>query len=135
MKPVLVLLSLGACATTLTDLDREPSARAGSAVRLDLVPHGDANHTFPALVDAKLPGADRLARQITFELGATAAVDVELCVAGGTVASIAITKPSGLPAFDAAVTEDARAWQFAPLPGPTHLKSCEQATITYRPRA
>ena len=140
MKPVLLLFATGvalsACASTsTTGLDVQTAAAPAGAIRLDLVPHDDSSHTFPALVEAHLPSADRLGSQIRYELGANATVDVELCVAGAAVTSIAITKPSGLPAFDAAVTDDARAWRFAPLPGPASLKSCERATITYRPHA
>jgi len=139
MKPVLVLSllsSLGACATTstMTGLDRDPSG--ASSVRLDLVPHADATRTFPDLVTARLPTADRLANQIRYELGESASIDVRLCVAAvGRVESIAITRRSNLPAFDDSVLADAKSWQFAAMPGPATLRTCEQATITYRPRA
>jgi len=60
---------------------------------------------------------------------------VKLCVAAaGRVESIAITRGSRMPAFDASVLADARDWQFAAQPGPSALRTCEQATITYRTR-
>lgn len=129
-------LVLGACATGTVGLDRETAPRSG--VQLDLVRHGDADatRTFPALVAAQLPGADGLATEIRTELGQTASLEVHLCVApGGTVRSIEVTRSSNLPAFDQAVVTDARHWQFAALPGPAELRTCERATITYRPRA
>ncbi|MBA3457460.1 MAG: hypothetical protein H0T42_30545 [Deltaproteobacteria bacterium] len=136
MKSVLsmsvLVTSLGACATTSTlHLNRDEPA--GSLVQLDLVPHQDATQVFPSLLEGRLPGADRLASQIRYELGETASVDVRLCVAGGRVASIAITRSSQLPAFDESVMSDAKSWQFAGMPGPANLRTCEQATITYRP--
>lgn len=132
-----VLLSawlLGACATGNVGLDREISPRA--SVKLDLVPHRDATRTFPAVVDARLPSADRLSNQVLTELGDTASLEVRLCVAAaGSVASIEVTRSSKFPAFDQAVIVDAQSWQFASLPGPGNLKTCERATVTYRPRA
>lgn len=133
---VLGSLLLAACATTRAVVEPDASPRTG-AVRLDLVPAAaDTLRTFPALVEARLPGADRMARSIRHELGEAASLEVRLCVAtAGHVESIAITRGSRLPAFDAAVIADARAWRFAALPGPAHLRTCEQATVTYRPRA
>jgi len=139
MKLVLlssVLLSgLGACASTSTlGLPREASAT--SSVRLELVPHPDATRTFPAVIAARLPTADRLAGPIRYELGDAASVEVKLCVAApGQVESIAITRSSNLAAFDDSVVADAKRWRFEPMPGPATLRTCEQATITYRPRA
>ncbi len=135
MKSALILSAvLGACATTSTTaLDREDSA--GGSVRLDLVPHADATRTFPAVIAAHLPTADRLASSIRYELGDSASVDVKLCVApGGRVQSIAITRSSSFATFDESVVADAKTWQFEATPGPVTLRTCEQATITYRPR-
>lgn len=129
---VLSLSTLGACATRAAVVDPGGTSRGVAGVHLELAAPADATHTFPALVAAALPSADRLGRQIRFELGTTAAVEVELCVAGGAVASVAITRPSRLPAFDASVVSDARAWRFAALPGPRELRTCERATVTYR---
>lgn len=138
MKTIVLLsaLLLGACATGTLGLDREVAPRA--RVTLDLAPHADAEATrrFPALVDARLPSADRLGREIRTELGEAASVEVTLCVAAaGTVETIEITRSSRLPSFDAAVKADAPAWQFERRPGPAGLRSCERATITYRPHA
>lgn len=134
--PSLAVLScFGACATTST-LNVEREEPAGSSVRLDLVPHADATRTFPAVIAARLPTADRLAAQLRYELGDAASVDVRLCVAAaGQVESIAITRGSNLPAFDDSVIADAKTWQFEVMPGPATLRTCEQATITYRPRS
>jgi len=139
MKTILLssvlVSSLGACATTSSlGLAREDAAT--SSVRLDLVPHADARRSFPAVITAHLPTADRLAGQLRYELGAVAAVEVTLCVtARGEVESIAITRSSNLAAFDDSVLADAKSWQFEAMPGPATLRTCEQATVTYRPRA
>lgn len=135
LLPLFLASSLGACATTST-LQVEREEPAGSSVQLDLVPHADATRTFPAVIAAHLPTADRLASQIRYELGSAASVDVRLCVAAaGRVESIAITRGSNLPAFDESVIADATSWQFAAMPGPATLRTCEQATITYRPHS
>jgi TonB family protein len=135
LTSVFLLAGFGACATTST-LNVEREEPASSSVQLDLVPHTDATRTFPAVVAARLPTADRLASQIRYELGESASVDVRLCVAaGGSVESIAITRGSNLPAFDDSVIADASSWQFAAMPGPATLRTCEQATITYRPHS
>lgn len=133
--PALALLScFGACATTST-LHADRDEPSGSSVRLDLVPHADATRAFPEVVAVRLPTADRLAGPIRHELGDTASVEVRLCVAAaGRVESIAITRSSNLPAFDDSVMTDAKSWQFAAMPGPATLRTCEHATITYRPR-
>jgi hypothetical protein len=105
---------LGGCASSVTALEREgafDTSRRGS-IQLDLVAHADATRTFPSVIEARLPTADRLASQIRFELGDRAAVDVRLCVAAaGTVDSITVLRSSTLPAFD------------------------DDATITYQPRS
>ena len=130
-----LLSSLGACATTST-LGLAGEDASSSSVHLDLVPHADATRTFPAVITARLPSADRLAGQIRYELGDAASVEVTLCVAArGQVESIAITRSSNLAAFDDSVLADAKSWQFEAMPGPATLRTCEQATVTYRPRA
>ena len=129
-------LLLGACAAGAVAVERDPAP--GTRVQLDLAvrPSADASRAFPAIVHANLPSADRSARQIRHELGETASVEVRLCVAAsGHVDSIAITRGSNLPAFDASVIADAQRWRFAASPGPSELRTCERATITYRPRA
>jgi len=129
-------LILGACAAGSVATPRDTTS--GARVHLDLAvrPTAEASRTFPEVVAASLPSADRSARQIRHELGETASVEVQLCVAAsGQVDSIAITRSSNLAAFDAAVIADARSWRFAATPGPEALRTCERATITYRPRA
>ncbi len=134
MKTVLLsAMLLGACATTGTaTLDRE--AHAGSRVQLDLAPHADANRLFPAAIDPRLPSADRVAHQILAQLGDTASIEVKLCVAPeGRVSSVEVLRSSNLTAFDDSVMADAMHWEFAALPGPANVRTCERATITYRP--
>lgn len=134
MKSVMLSAILfTACATTGTPtLDRE--AHAGSRVQLDLVPHADANRVFPEAIDPRLPSADRLSHRIRAELGDAASVEVRLCVAPeGRVSSVEVLRGSSLAAFDQSVIADAMSWQFAALPGPDSVRTCEQAKITYRP--
>ncbi|MBA3465327.1 MAG: TonB family protein [Deltaproteobacteria bacterium] len=134
MKSVLILVALGACATTGTStLDREPHS-TGSRVHLDLAVHADAQRLFPAAIDPRLPSADRLAPQILAELGNRASIEVKLCVAPeGRVSSVEVLKSSTLTAFDQSVMADAMSWQFSALPGPANVRTCERATITYLP--
>jgi TonB family protein len=136
MKSVMLSAILfSACATTGTPtMDRE--THAGSRVQLDLVPHADAARVFPAAIDPRLPSADRLAHQIRAELGESASLEVKLCVAPeGKVSSVEVLRGSNLAAFDQSVIADAMSWQFAALPGPESVRTCERATITYRPHA
>lgn len=136
MKSVMMFAFLiSACATTGTPtLDRE--THAGSRVQLDLVPHADAARVFPAAIDPRLPSADRVAHQIRAELGDSASIEVKLCVAPeGRVSSVQVLRGSNLAVFDQSVIADAMTWQFASLPGPDSVRTCERATITYRPHA
>ena len=88
----------------------------------------------PQAIDPQLRSADRLARTIDAQLGQQASVDVRLCVTpAGRVASATLARGSSLDTFDAAVLSDVQAWQFAAMPGPESLQSCELATIVYRP--
>jgi TonB family protein len=132
---VTAALLFSACATTGTPSTfGTEGARTGSRVQLDLVPHADAARVFPAAIDPRLPRADRLATQILSTLGDTASLEVRLCVAPqGTVASVEVLRGSSLAAFDQSVIADAMGWQFEALPGPTGVKTCERATITYHP--
>jgi TonB family protein len=127
---------LGGCAVSSVSTPRETTPVGHVQLDLAVRPTAEASRTFPALVAASLPTADRSARQIRHELGETASVEVRLCVAAsGSVESIEIARSSSLSVFDAAVIADARSWRFAPTPGPESLRTCERATITYRPRA
>jgi len=135
MKSVLLLSGLlAACATTSTPTTLEPEPHTGSRVQLDLAPHADATRVFPAAMDPRLPSADRLAPQILAELGDRASIEVRLCVAPeGRVSSVEVLKSSSLQVFDQSVMTDAMRWQFAAQPGPETVRTCERATITYRP--
>ena len=136
MKSVMLSAILfTACATTGTPtMDRE--THAGSRVQLDLVPHADATRVFPSAIDPRLPSADRVAHQIRAELGESASIEVKLCVAPeGKVSSVEVLRGSNLAVFDQSVIADAMSWQFATLPGPDSVRTCERATITYRPHA
>lgn len=136
MKSILLsAIMFTACATTTTPtLDRETHTR--SHLHLDLVPHADAARVFPGAIDPRLPSADRVAHQIRATFGDTASIEVRLCVAPeGRVTSVEVVRGSSLPAFDQLVIADAMRWRFAALPGPDSVRTCEQATITYRPHA
>jgi len=136
MKSILLsVLLFGACATTgVPTADREP--HAGSRVQLDLAPHADATRVFPTAIDPRLPTADRLAHQIRAELGEVATIEVKLCVAPeGNVSSVEVLRGSNLAAFDRSVMADAMGWRFEAMPGPATVRTCERATITYRPHA
>lgn len=136
MKSVmLIAITFTACATTgVPAMDREP--HTGSRVELDLVPRADATRVFPQALDPRLPAADRVAHQIRAELGDVASIEVRLCVAAeGRVTSVEVVRSSTMPTFDRSVIADAMQWKFAALPGPTSARTCERATITYRPHA
>lgn len=127
--------SLFACAAGTMPMDREttPSAR----VKLDfssVTAESAAAATFPGVVDPQLPSADRIAPRIHHVLGDTASAAVQLCVApSGKVASVTLERSSEMPAFDRAMMNDVASWQFAAMPGPATVKSCERLTISYRP--
>jgi TonB family protein len=106
--------------------------------RVTLVPfEPDATlRVLPQALEPMLPSADRLAPVIAHRLGERATVDVRYCVgASGRLVSAALARGSTLPAFDHAVMTDIVDWRFTPQPGPDHLRSCQVATIVYRPRA
>lgn len=131
---VLYAVLLSACATSGSlGVDPQSSTRA----RVSLVPVAggeDASQVVPRAVDPALPRADRMARVIDARLGDTASVDVRLCVTpAGHVESATLERSSTLPQFDQAVMSDVAAWQFAAQPGPDTLRTCEIATIVYRP--
>jgi TonB family protein len=123
---------LSACATTgALGVDPQPSSHA----RVALVPAAaDTAQVIPQAIDPQLPTADRLARLIDAQLGEQASVDVRFCVTpAGRVASAKLERSSRLQLFDDAVMTDLQAWRFAAQPGPATLKTCESATIVYRP--
>jgi TonB family protein len=126
-------LLLSACATTgALGVDREPSSHA--RVSLVRLADDDTALVVPQAIDPQLPSADRMSRVIDARLGAEASVDVRFCVTpAGRITSAELQRGSTLAAFDAAVMTDVRDWQFAAQPGPDTLKTCEIATIVYRP--
>lgn len=130
---VLYAVLLSACATTGTlGVDPQPSSHA----RVELVPVApdDTAQVVPQAIDPQLPSADRLARMIDARLGTQASVDVRFCVTpAGHVASATLERGSTMPAFDQAVMSDIAGWQFASQPGPETVRTCEIATIVYRP--
>jgi TonB family protein len=126
-------LAVSACASTTGVLDRESSPRTG--VQLSLVPAVDAVHVIPDAIDPRMPRVDRMARRIKFELGDQVTAELSLCVnPSGNVMDVAIARSSGLSEVDTAILDDVRAWQFAELPGPTTLRTCQHATLAYRVR-
>ncbi len=130
---VLSVVVLSACASTGTlGIDPQSSSHA----RVDFVPAAaeDPGQVVPQAIEPQLPSADRLAHVIDARLGDQASVDVRLCVTpAGRVESATLQLSSTLPAFDEAVMADIMNWQFAAQPGPATLRTCEIATIVYRP--
>jgi TonB family protein len=87
---------------------------------------------FPRAIEPQLPSADRIARQIRDNLGDEALVSLALCVApDGHVTKVAMLDGSAYGPFDAAVLDDAKAWQFAAMPGPDNLQTCERVKVRY----
>ena len=127
---------LAACATGGAGLDREagPHARA----RFEVTSVEDTDPEFPVARSPRLPSADRLSHVIWSKLDGVASVDVRLCVApDGRVQGLSVVRGSSLADFDAAVKNDVADWQFSGMPGTSsfasNLRTCEYATITYRP--
>ncbi len=118
-------LVLPACAATGQEL-RDPAGTATAVPHLDLT----ARHlAFPALRgDASLPSADAVAMHVQHVLGDSADADVLVCVDGsGKVATAKLVRSSGLAAFDAAITNDVKAWAFE---APSSA-ACTDLTIAY----
>lgn len=130
---VLCIALLSACATTGSlGVDPQSSTHA----RVSLVPAAaeDTSQVVPRAIDPQLRSADRLSRMIDAQLGDQASVDVRLCVTpAGQVSSATLERSSTLAAFDQAVMSDVASWRFAAQPGPDTLRTCEIATIVYRP--
>src|SRR6266516_1026751 len=130
------MIVLTACATGGAGLDREASSHARA--RFEVTSVEDTDPEFPIARNPKLPSADRLNHVIWSKLDGVASVDVHLCVApDGHVQAVSVVRGSPLAAFDAAVKSDVTDWQFSGMPGSSSfassLRTCELATITYRP--
>lgn len=142
MKPAAFCILLAACATGGAGaggirVDREAAPHA-AAPRLDLhAAASEGTRVFPVAIDPQLPSADRIGREIRGELGEVASAEIRLCVAAdGRVHSVQLVRGSSLAEFNEAVVHDVASWQFSGSPGwsrPNRLKSCELATIRYRP--
>jgi TonB family protein len=132
---MLLAVLLPACASTGSLGIDSP---APSHARVSLVPATVEDTTtarvIPQAIDPQLPSADRIARVIDARLGPEASVDVRLCVTpAGRVASATLARGSTMPSFDQAVMSDIVDWRFASQPGPETVRTCEIATILYRP--
>jgi TonB family protein len=129
----LYALLLSACATTgLPGAEREPAPHA----RVVLAPLAgeDTVRLVPQAVDPMLPSADRIARVVEARLGHEATVDIRYCVSPtGKVTEATLERSSSLDQFDQAVMADIVDWQFEAKPGPDSLRTCDRATIVYRP--
>ncbi len=91
-----------------------------------------AGATSPHLAQTpELRSADRIAPWIRDRIGATASVDLRICVAtDGHVLSANLLRGSGYEAFDHAVMTDVTSWRYAA----TDVPRCTRTTIEYRAR-
>jgi TonB family protein len=126
-------LLLSACATTgALGTEREPAPHA--KVTLAPLHADDTVRLVPQAVEPMLPSADRIAHAVEARLGGEATVDVRYCVSPtGKVTEATLERSSSFEAFDHAVMSDIVGWQFDAQPGPETLRTCDRATIVYRP--
>ena len=130
-------LLMGACTMGGARIDRETAPRA--AARFEAAEPADTSQVFPVAHNPRLPSADRIYKVIREELGPIASVDVRMCIApDGHVQAVNLVRGSSLAAFDEAVLRDVADWQFSGIAGSSTfastLRTCEIATISYRPR-
>ncbi|HUS29932.1 MAG TPA: hypothetical protein VMZ53_15610 [Kofleriaceae bacterium] len=125
---------LSGCATTgVLGADREPAVPHAKVV-LSPLPGDDTVRLVPQAIEPMLPSADRIARVVESRLGPQASVDIHYCVSpAGKVVEAKLERGSSLEQFDQAVMADIVDWQFEASPGPDSLRTCDSATIVYRP--
>lgn len=132
----LYTLLLASCAATSPTLDTAPGLGQRSRVTLAPLTVDETLRVIPHAIHPMLPSADHMSRVIAARLGERATVDVTYCVSPrGTIVSAELDRSSTFPHFDHAVMKDIVDWRFAAQPGPAHLKTCQAATIIYRPSA
>jgi len=132
MTKLVLALPLAACAAGGVHIDVDSTPHAMPQLSLHAIVPTTRVARLP--VAPEMPNTDRLANQIRHVLGGQAVADVKLCVRpSGKTVSVELVGGSALPAFDQAVVRDALAWQFAAIPGPDSVQSCEVVAITYRP--
>lgn len=129
----LYALLLPACATTSSlGTEREPAPHA--RVVLSPLPGDETIRLVPQAIEPLLPSADRIARVVEARLGPQASVDVRYCVSpAGKIVEATLERSSMLDQFDHAVMADIVDWQFDVQPGPDSVRTCDRATIVYRP--
>lgn len=122
-----------ACATGRT-IVAEHDAPTPARVHLALARQADTAAVFPTAIAPTLPRVDRIGREVRGTLGDRATAAIDLCVsAAGNVTKVALVESSSFAQFDKALLADLERWQFAAMPGPDSLQTCERAKITYRP--
>jgi TonB family protein len=130
-KLVIASLLLSACATTGATLEHNnpaPHAR----IQFDPSAVTGVKAAFPEAIEPRVRAVDRIAHLVRARLGGVATAQLELCVApAGKVTKVTLARSSSFETFDAALLQDAQAWRFASLPGPTTVQSCRHATISY----
>jgi len=128
-------IAFAACATTGQGLPgREETSATVPRLELHATAMDEGQPAFPQrITEARLPGADRLSREIAFEPYGTVTTQVRLCIApDGKVASVGLLAPSGMDAFDRAVVEGLAGWKYAAFPAPANTRVCENLTVAYR---
>lgn len=132
--PLYALLFASACASTGSlGGEREPAA---PHARVELAPlqAEPGMRILPQAIDPQLPTADRIWRVIDARLGDEARIDVRFCVSpAGRVVEATLERGSSYQPFDQAVMADIADWRFAAQPGPESVRTCDRATIVYRP--
>ena len=134
LKLAAIALALSACATHNAAFDRDAGARSG--IHLNLTSATDAaNPAFPDVLDRAVPNVDRMSHAIRARLGTIAVAQLQLCgTPNGKVTEAKVKQGSGYAVFDTALEQDAAAWQFAAMPGPSTVQSCRLTTVAYHAR-